>query len=132
MSRITHALIAASLIGLLGCQRGNDGPKRYALKGTVTLNGELVPAGAITFEPSKVAGNSGPAASTKIVNGAFTLPRETGHVGGEQIAILFPPEAESGGEKSAKGNFKPMKVNISLPKSDGEIEVKFVETAVSG
>lgn len=68
-------LFAGSVLCLSGCMR-SSGPARCPFAGTVTVNGDPLPAGRIRFTPR--IGTQGPAASAGIVNGLFRVPVEEG------------------------------------------------------
>ncbi|MCR9120517.1 MAG: hypothetical protein NXI22_26590 [bacterium] len=56
------------LCGLVGC--GSSGPQRETLSGEVTLNGEALPTGSITFAP-QAGGETG--TSAEIIDGKFAI-----------------------------------------------------------
>ena len=62
-----HLLLAACC--LVGC-RGETGPAKYTVSGTVTLDGKPLSNGDVTFSP--VAGNL-PAAAGKLQDGRYTF-----------------------------------------------------------
>jgi hypothetical protein len=66
------ALLATSLA--LGC--GREGPERVAVQGTVTVDGQPLKSGFITFTPME--GTEGPKASAEIAEGKFELDRDRG------------------------------------------------------
>jgi len=86
--------IASACLLLLGC----GGPARYRLTGSVTFNGQPVPAGQILFEPDAAAGNKGPAGSAFIVDGKYDTGK-FGVVGGKYIITI---------NGSDKGGAKPL------------------------
>ena len=67
-------------IGLSGCG-GSDGPQRGAVGGKITLDGEPVPEGAITFLP--IAPNKGPAAGGAFKDGQYDVSAANGPVAGK-------------------------------------------------
>ena len=75
-------LQAARVLGLgccvVMCGCNHDG--RQSLEGTVTLDGQPLPAGDITFFP--VPGTPGPTAGGKIVEGRFSISAEGGTMAG--------------------------------------------------
>ena len=88
--RITCAAITlgALVITLPGCGWGADS-RRAEVHGEVTLDGEAVPRGRITFFPTE--GNTGPATGGTIQDGQFHIPRADGpFVGKNQIQINAP------------------------------------------
>ncbi len=74
-------VLALGLCGAcLGC-RGSDDPwDRVAVRGEVTLDGQPLATGKITFFP--IDGNKGPAAGGDIENGRFELDQAEGPVTG--------------------------------------------------
>lgn len=82
------AFLAASLLAALaatvGCS-GDAGPRRHAVRGTVTFQGKPVPSGEVTFEPDARAGNKGPASWGEIRSGKYSIGRAKGHLGGAYI-----------------------------------------------
>lgn len=75
-------LQAARVLGLgccvVMCGCNHDG--RQSLEGTVTLDGQPLPTGDITFFP--VPGTPGPTAGGKIVEGRFSISAEGGTMAG--------------------------------------------------
>lgn len=64
------------LLGLVGCAGANDPLNRQAISGAVTLNGEPLNNGSISFDPQdREKGRSGGAV---IENGEFRLDRQRG------------------------------------------------------
>lgn len=80
----THAQRAALILGLLaaagGCT-GGDAPRRFDVTGTVTLNGQPLPAGSIRFQPT---GASGRPEGASIRDGRFSLQAAEGSY---QVAV---------------------------------------------
>ncbi|MFH1300311.1 MAG: hypothetical protein ABIK07_04555 [Planctomycetota bacterium] len=74
--------ILCFFIVLQGCGTGNDGPVTAPVKGTVMIDGTLVPKGDIIFEP---ADGQGPAAAGVIKEGAFEF---TSPVGMKKVMIF--------------------------------------------
>ena len=72
---------ALLLIGglLPGCG-GSDGPERYAVSGSVTLDGEPLDTGSILFGPEGDGGNGGGAT---IENGEYVIPAGSGLLAGK-------------------------------------------------
>lgn len=113
-------LVLLSLLLIAACSR-NDGPARYHLSGTVTLNGKPVPAGSVSFVPDTKKGNSGPGGSAPIKNGRFDTREEgIGHVGGPHIVSVTgldgvpTPDFPRGIPV-----FSGYRVSVDLPKLDG-------------
>ncbi|MEA1951254.1 MAG: hypothetical protein U9N87_07715 [Planctomycetota bacterium] len=66
----------------LGC--GSSGPERFDVSGTVTFNGQPIPAGQVFLTPDATKGNRGPQGNGKIVDGSFstTSGEDQGAIGG--------------------------------------------------
>jgi hypothetical protein len=74
----TRTLLAASAaLLLLGLTAGCGGPPRAKVSGTVTLDGQPVESGTISFYPTA---NSGPTAGGGIENGRYTLEASPGEM----------------------------------------------------
>jgi hypothetical protein len=71
------AVLAA--VAIAGC--GNSGPARAPIQGKITLGSQPLAAGRILFAP--LAPNQGPAASARIINGEYRLPKAEGPVVGQ-------------------------------------------------
>lgn len=77
-------LMVGGLLSSAGCGKG--GPPQFQLSGKVTYGGQPVPAGSVTLIPDGTQGNTGPAASIPIRNGAYdSRPEKTGHFGGAYL-----------------------------------------------
>ncbi len=61
------------LLGTLcvGCGRGDSGPPRFDVRGTVTHDSIPVPYGSIRFVPDAFKGNDGPMGYATIIDGKF-------------------------------------------------------------
>ncbi|QDU63798.1 hypothetical protein Pan216_46790 [Planctomycetes bacterium Pan216] len=69
MKRLALCFLGLTL--LTGCGGKSAGPPRYDVSGAVTFDGKPVPAGVLMFRPDASKGNSGPATTIRIVDGAF-------------------------------------------------------------
>lgn len=87
-SRFGRIAAVAALAVLSGC--GDSGPQRYAVKGTVTLDGRPVNNATLIFTPT----GPGLAAAATIREGAFELPADVGPTAGEFTVRINPAEAE--------------------------------------
>jgi hypothetical protein len=76
IARREMVLWTALLILLAGCGRSG----RHGLEGTVTLDGQPLPLGAIRFVPQP--GTGGPSAGGEIRDGAFAIDSDKGVFGG--------------------------------------------------
>jgi len=109
-----------ALLVPVGCG-SDDGPPRHELSGTVTYNGQPVPAGYILFAPDTSQGNTGPGAQAEISEGRYhTLPGQ-GTVGGPHVVTIsgFDGVAFQDGpiqNPSGKRLFATHQVKLDLPK----------------
>lgn len=102
-SRIGKLAVASGLIGSLwlsGCGGGPKGPKRVAISGKVTREGQDVDRGNISFTPV----DGGPGASVDIANGVYKFDESNGPlVGKSKVTILhFPPLGDAPPETPKK------------------------------
>jgi hypothetical protein len=71
-----------------GCGPGG-GPRRYRVRGTVTYQGDPIPAGMVVFEPDTSQGNSGPQGFAPLVDGRYdTAAGGRGAVGGPHLVRI--------------------------------------------
>jgi hypothetical protein len=92
----------ALAIALSGC--GETSPRRYAIKGTVTLNGQSVSNATLILTPT----GEGLAAAATIRNGVFELPAEVGPTAGEFYVRINPNEGET---EDAPRSMRPSKAS---------------------
>ena len=114
-------LLLLSLLLLVGC--GGSDRTLYHVEGTVTFDGQPVPAGTIIFEPDAAAGNDGTQGYAEIKNGRFsTSQSEKGITGGAyQVRVSgFQPPA---GDGPAKILFKDFRQPMQLPESDSQQDI---------
>lgn len=83
--------LLAMVISIGGCG-GGDGLDRQAVTGTVTLDGQPLETGLITFDPASATSETSTA--TEIVNGSYSFSTQTGPVPGEYRVVIN----SSGGE----------------------------------
>lgn len=110
-----------SLAAFAGCGDSTDGPKRYALSGTVTYDGKPVPKGFITLEPDSAQGNSGPGGGADIVNGKYDTKTAMGFVGGPyKVRITgtdgIPASIEGEELPDGKPLFLPFETTVDFPR----------------
>jgi hypothetical protein len=95
-------------LALLGC--GGGGPPSGTVKGTVTLDGQPVPAGTVMFIPDQSAGMSGPAAQGQLgSDGTFELQGPAGRrevLVGAYIVTVTGPQVSSDSEGSSATSVK--------------------------
>lgn len=130
-TRAAGLLVAALLVGIAGCQGGDDGTHRFS--GSVTFQGEPVKAGTIMLEPDAAKGNSGPASAVPIEDGKFDSDTsETGFIGGpHRVTILGfdgnvvqPDYAPHG---SPLGGGRRFSKTYDFPQEDVVIDVEMTE-----
>ena len=80
--RLLPTQAAILLCAALGC----SGDDRTEVSGTVTLNGQPVAEGAITFIP--IDGNKGAGAGATIADGKYHIPRSAGVAAGKNRVEL--------------------------------------------
>jgi hypothetical protein len=81
---------------VIGCAGGGgDDKPREPVSGTVSMDGQPLPAGVILFAPAGGAGESLASATGKIENGQFSIPRDQGPVPGKyKVTISHTDEPE--------------------------------------
>lgn len=77
-----YLLVVLLTISFTGC---GGGPAPVGVSGTVTLDGEPLPEGTISFEP--VSQTAGQRRDAMIENGAFVLPAEEGVLPGMEFKV---------------------------------------------
>lgn len=115
-------LVALLLLGpwIVGC--GSGDARRYHISGTVTFQGQPVPAGTISFDAEEGTTTGGGFAP--IVEGRFdTAADGRGHLGGSQVVRIrgesAPPSNLEGIEADsfvAKELFPPYETTVDLPR----------------
>ncbi len=111
---------------LAGC--GSSGPTLYNIKGSVSLDGQPVPAGRIEFEPDTAQGNSGGMGFARIVNGTYdtSAPGGRGVLGGPHRVRITGYDGQTASQDEstpltieAKPLFVGYTVNEELPSEEG-------------
>ena len=82
--------LAVVTLPLFGCGQDID-PRRAAVRGSITLDGEPVPDGSISFYPAP--GNKGVAAGGDLSDGAYTISRAKGPMVGQNRVVIRSPYA---------------------------------------
>lgn len=110
-SRSTTAFaLCLSFFVVGGCGSGST-IERAEVSGQVSVDGTLVDTGVITFVP--IGKNKGPSAGAEIVNGSFTIPKETGAaVGQNRVQIIGSRKT---GRKAELPNSGGMMVDELIP-----------------
>ncbi len=110
MIRRNQARFLSVLIVLAatGCSGQTEGPQRHTLSGTVTYNGQPVPAGEIIISPDSAAGNNGLGSYAVIKDGLYETAPDKGITGGAYILNLtgfdgVPFKSDDGAETFLQG-----------------------------
>jgi hypothetical protein len=105
MMRSSCALLVFCVCALVaGCSGSSDNLPREAVAGTVTLDGQPLPAGTISFAP--MAGSSDAEGTTgggdTIKNGKFAIARDVGLLPGNYNVAIFAAEKDAAATKPAQ------------------------------
>ena len=113
-----------SLSLAVGC--GESGPGRYDVSGTITYQGEPIPAGAIQFTPDSSQGNEGAAGFATIKDGKFdTAVNGEGVVGGAYIVSVEAYDGNPQGDRLAGSPlFYGYETTLDLPEESTTIEIE--------
>lgn len=106
---IRTALLLA-LVTAFGCGGG-----AVPVSGSVTRSGAPLASGYVTFEPDAASGTTGTGETTKVVDGAFTMPSRHSLVPGKYVVRIGPPLLGSGDTKVAATAFKPWESMVEVP-----------------
>ncbi len=85
-------VLLAMTVSLVGCG-GGDGLDRQAVTGTVTLDGQPLATGLITFDPASATAETSTA--TEIVDGTYTFSSQNGPVPGDYRVVINSSGGES-------------------------------------
>lgn len=91
-------ILAVTMLTTAGCG------ETYPLRGTVTLEGEPIQRGTITFQPNAESGNTGPSATTRIIQGEFIVPAGQKFSAGPTLATITD-ESQPGRNLKASFDF---------------------------
>jgi len=105
-------LAVAGLAVSTGCSNSND-PRGIQLNGEVTLNGEPIKVGRISFTPDSKAGNRGPMGTCRIKDGKYDTTTFAGRgvIGGAHVVKIENFCAPSENAKlpaGAEGSISPV------------------------
>ena len=120
-----HYAYLPLLLVLAGCGAGVV--PRYELSGSVTYDGQPVPAGYMIFASDIDAGNPGPGSQVDIRDGKYNTMAGQGTIGGPHVVTIFAFDGQpyqlnddSGGPPmlNPMGNplFESVSINVDLPK----------------
>ena len=120
----TAAMFLILMLCLVGCS--DSGPRKYHYQGTVTLDGDPVPAGVIVFEPDPLAGNTGPQGSAVIKDGKYNTRKSPGQgcVGGASIVKIDCYDGKNPTEITPYGKRIRSRYEMKheLPAESGEVD----------
>ena len=85
MKKSSRLALLLSVLVIIGCGGGPEGPKRYAISGTVTREGKPIREGVIQMVPTV----QGPAVQAAIVEGKYEFTDANGPVEGEQVVTIL-------------------------------------------
>jgi hypothetical protein len=111
-------VLVCGLLLLVGCAEKDNG--RYRISGNVTIDGQPVPVGEISFEPDGKSGNKGPASFTAIKKGKYIVEKDSGVIGGKYTVTITGFDGVAFGEASDGKELlkKPHAESVDLPKED--------------
>jgi hypothetical protein len=92
------ALLVALAVLVAGCT--NDPLGRYAISGTVNVDGAPLESGHISFHPTEGQATSGGAV---VKGGKYSVPREGGLVAGKYRVAVNAPAPGTGGQGAKTG-----------------------------
>lgn len=101
-----------AVLAIVGCS--DDGLQRVAVGGTVTVDGEHLPKGAIVFVPTN--GTVGPKAGGEIIDGRFEIAEANGPVVGD-LRVEIVEKLEMDFELDDPDAFNEKAVDGQLPQS---------------
>jgi hypothetical protein len=92
MRRLVCALALLGSVSMVGCGGSSyEGPTRYPLTGKVTLDGEPVNGGSISFLPEMPDSAEQRVTGGPIENGAYSVPAEQGANSGKyRVEVRWP------------------------------------------
>jgi hypothetical protein len=108
---------AVLCVAILGCGGAPKGPKRYAVSGTVRLDGKNAVAGQLSFAPDSSKGTQGPGALVDVKDGKFSIPEANGPVKGSYLidGTIFDQPATSSAPRTPVGRLKQVAIEIPPP-----------------
>lgn len=94
----SFAVVACSVVVLLGTSCGGSGPKLYPVRGSVIVNGQPAEGATVILEPATDDGSTNRPTGVVTTDGSFTLqspPHGEGVAAGEYLVLIswFPPDA---------------------------------------
>jgi len=115
------------LIALATSGCGEAGPNRYHVSGTVSFEGQPVPAGLVMFDPDVSSGNNGPQGFALIHDGVFNTADTGGKgpVAGPHRIRVSGYDGTQGNEAQPYGQpiFAEYVFPHTVPSEDSAIEI---------
>ncbi|WP_337175059.1 hypothetical protein [Paludisphaera sp.] len=110
-------------LGIAGCNESGDGRNRVAVSGKVTVEGEPLAKGSVTFRPE----GDGAEATGVVENGAFTISAADGPTPGKYKVSAIEATERAEGDKlnnfSIQPQEKPSRTTIGGP-LDAEVKAE--------
>ena len=131
MRVLACVLFSVASLVLNGCNRG---PTMYHVSGTVTFDGQPVPAGRIEFNPDFTQKNDGPQGFADIKNGTFdTRKGGQGHGGGPIVIRIEGFDGKSSNPESVGTPiFAVHEIKRDLPKESSTQTLEVPKSAAAG
>jgi hypothetical protein len=116
---VPGVLVALSCLLVAGCGAGD---RRQHVRGTVTLDGQPVEVGSLTFQPAE--GNPALSAGGLIAKGSYDLPAQAGPMPGKYL-VMFRIVRETGKTRTVaekdtgKQTSEPEIVTVNIAQAAG-------------
>ena len=115
--RLSHAA-AMLLLLAAGCGTAYDGPPRGAVQGKISIAGEPLEYGAITFYPTE--GTQGPTAGAEVKDGQYDLPERSGPVVGKNRIEITGSKSTGRTTRISTGQEIPEMIPVVPPEYNTE------------
>lgn len=127
---LVFCLLLSSLATALLTGCAEDGPQRHHVSGTVTFQGEPVPAGTIVITPDGSKGNSGPQGVADIHQGKYdTSDGGLGVVGGHHRVQVIATNADlSEEEAEMSGPLAKYEFDFDFPQENVQHDIIIPDT----
>ncbi len=110
--------LAAALVATAGCSK-QEGPTRYRISGTVTLDGKPIPYGEVLFTPDPAKKASGPQGIAPIRDGRYDTAAEGGKgIAGGPTIVRVNGMTGPGGKTLCE-----YETPVDLPRADGTHDI---------
>jgi hypothetical protein len=110
-------------------RRVRPAPPRYDVSGTITFDGQAVPAGTVIFTPDVSRGGRGPQGRAEIRDGSFSTAKGgLGILDGPHVLEIrgtdgVPFEGEEETIREGKPLFPPVQAAFELAQNDATIQI---------